>query len=111
MHPFVVSPDFEQGHWKGEAPRLQLPAPADFVSFLDRRSGSEERLQAIFGNLMFGGVSEQNDSGFVVLGLPGSQKSIGGCQGANIFAIQQACRRGVFAFCGQRTRGQSKGRR
>src|SRR5450755_1019636 len=64
MHPFVVSPDFEQGHWKGEAPRLQLPAPADFVSFLDRRSGSEERLQAIFGNLMFGGVSEQNDSGF-----------------------------------------------
>ncbi len=66
----MVGADFEKRDREGVTSRFQFLAATDLVSLLDRRSGSEVSLQTVFGNLMLGGVGEQNDSGFVVLALP-----------------------------------------
>ena len=87
MHPFVVGPNFKQRDRKNVAAGFQFLAATDFVSLLNGRSRSEERLHAIFRNLLLGGVGQQNDSGFVVLRLPSGKKAIGRCQGADVLAI------------------------
>lgn len=98
MHPFVVGPDFKQSDGEDVATGLQFLAVADFISLLDRRPRSKESLQAIFRNLMLGGIGEQNDSRLVVLSLPGGQEVVGGAERGHVLAIGEA-RRGVLAFC------------
>ena len=65
----------EQGDGEGVVPCLQLFPPRYFVCRIG--SGREERLQVFFGTVVFCGIGQHEQAGFVILALPGLKKVIG----------------------------------
>ena len=55
--------------------------------------GSEEVLKPVFVGMLLELVAEQEDSGFVVLVLPGLQETVGRGQGRNVILVNRRVRR------------------
>jgi hypothetical protein len=93
----------EQRDREGVAPRFQLSSARDFVGRIVPRR--EENLQAIFRAVLFRDVGQHQQTGFVVLVLPGLQKAIGSGQGGSVFGVGSWEGRRVFVpggdGCGQ----------
>lgn len=60
----------------------EFPSTPNFVGA--SRVGREERFQAIFGAVLFGGVGEEQDCRLMIAALPGMEKAIGSGKRGNV---------------------------
>ena len=66
--------------------RLELLSARDFVGRIAARS--EENFQPILRAILFCGIGQHQQAGFVILILPGLKKAIGSGQGRSISRIR-----------------------
>lgn len=86
----------EEGDGKFVAPWSESATVTDFVAGARVIRGREEVVNSIFAGLLFQVVGEEEDAGFLVVGLPGVQEAVRGGEGNDVIVFDR--RSGAASF-------------
>jgi hypothetical protein len=89
----------EKCDWEFVTAWGEFPSVSNFVAGARGFGGGEEVVHGIFVGLFFKMVSEHEDAGFLVIGLPGVQEAIGGGKGDHVIVVHGRGRATRSAGC------------
>ena len=81
----------EEGDGKLVATGREFLAASDFETLWSRDAGGQEGIQRAFAGTLFEAIGEQQDSGFLILRLPGVQEVVGGGERRDVVMIDRGC--------------------
>lgn len=90
----------KKSYGKGVAAGPEFSAPSNFVG--GRRLGLDVISELLVGNMLSGGVAEQQHSSFLIVVFPGLQEAMSGSQGGDVVLVD--CSAARFALHRSRCR-------
>lgn len=87
MRPLGFS--LEEGNGKLVATGREFLAASDFEALRFRDVGAQQRVQQAFAGTLFEAIGEQQDGGFLILGLPGVQEVVRSGEGVDVVRIHR----------------------
>jgi len=85
----------EEGNGELVTTGREFLAASDFEALRFRDVGVQQRIQQAFAGTLFEAIGEQQDGGFLILGLPGVQEVVRSGEGVDVVRIHRARRLGL----------------
>jgi len=85
----------EEGNGELVTAGREFLAASDFEALRFRDVGAQQRIQQAFAGTLFEAIGEQQDGGFLILGLPGVQEVVRSGEGVDVVRIHRGRRLGL----------------